>query len=131
MTLQKGSCLCKAVKLEVELDQNNVGFCHCEICRKNGAAFFLIQPQKPDVVKTGHANITCFNTSENGSRYFCKTCGTSLYYKHEDTGQISIMAAILDDQAAFEFTLQLYTDHKPNHFNFVETTKEMTKQDLA
>jgi hypothetical protein len=77
-----GSCFCEAVQFEIELPTLFCGHCHCSMCRQfHGASFVTWTGVPPDRLKftSGKQYITRFQSSEQGTRSFCKICGSPLF----------------------------------------------------
>ena len=80
--MRKGSCLCGALRYEVDGDFDGAWMCHCSNCRKtSGAAgnVIVIVPVRPTYSITR-----------------CKTCGTPLPAEEDETN-IYLTAGTLDD----------------------------------
>ncbi len=81
-----GSCFCGAVKFEIELPTLFCGHCHCSMCRRpHGASFVTWTGVPPERfrVTSGEQNITRFQSSEKGTRSFCKICGSQMFCQTE------------------------------------------------
>ena len=81
-----GSCFCGAVKFEIELPTLFCGHCHCSMCRRpHGASFVTWTAVPPERFRftSGDQNITRFQSSENGTRSFCKICGSQMFCQTE------------------------------------------------
>ena len=77
-----GSCLCGAVRFEVEGPLDRVAHCHCSMCqRAHGAAFatWAAVPEQRVRVTEGDAQLTRYRSSQIGTRSFCRVCGSSLF----------------------------------------------------
>jgi hypothetical protein len=78
----KGSCLCQAVKYEVEdAELFPVSNCHCVNCRKTHAAAFgtYVAFKNAEFRWTQGADlVTHFESSPNTYRCFCSICGSPL-----------------------------------------------------
>ena len=74
-----GGCLCGAVRIEIAVAPYRVGICHCRDCRKKHGSIFNTFAVFPDdaVTVTGE-------TREFDGRYFCPTCGSSLFDRSGD-----------------------------------------------
>lgn len=86
--MHKGSCLCGAVKYEINGEPGPVMFCHCSKCRKaNGSAFnaaSLVNTADLRIV-SGRDHLAEFESGAGVWRVFCKTCGSPLYSRREAT----------------------------------------------
>ncbi|KAF5342390.1 hypothetical protein D9611_001127 [Ephemerocybe angulata] len=93
--VRKGSCLCKAVRYELEGEPVWFRVCHCVNCRKaTGAAFManVLFPAKSFRIKEGEGALRVYEDRETASgvpmqRWFCGGCGSNVYMR--STGAIS------------------------------------------
>jgi hypothetical protein len=72
-TRRIGSCHCKAVRFEVELDVTKVTRCNCSICMKLASMGCIVKPADFRLL-AGKENLTTY-PNRIGGRLFCKTCG--------------------------------------------------------
>lgn len=72
-----GSCLCKRIQFEVELDANQASMCNCTSCTKLGMRGVIVKPEALRV-KTDEATSSVWKTSV-GRRFFCPACGVACY----------------------------------------------------
>lgn len=75
----KGACLCGTLRYEVDGPFSMVMNCHCSMCRKHhGAPFatFAAAPLEAFRWLAGPESVAEVQSSENGKRYFCRTCGS-------------------------------------------------------
>ncbi|MGH8177474.1 MAG: GFA family protein [Steroidobacter sp.] len=73
-----GSCLCGAVRYQVDGPFSMMIHCHCSMCRKHhGSAFatFVAAPLSAFRLLSGESEIATYQSSEKGQRSFCRTCG--------------------------------------------------------
>lgn len=78
----RGGCLCGAIRFTVVLPTLFCGHCHCGMCRRNhGAAFvtWIAVARAQVSVDCGAEELTRYESSEHGSRSFCRRCGSSLF----------------------------------------------------
>ncbi|MDF2365957.1 MAG: GFA family protein [Sneathiella sp.] len=98
---RKGSCLCGEVKINATASDNNVGACHCRMCRKWGGGPFLAIDCGSEVAFEGDENISVFNSSDWAERGFCRSCGTHLYYRLKGNGQYIMPLGLFEDDGNF------------------------------
>ncbi len=92
-----GSCFCGAVKFAIELPTLGCAHCHCSMCRRpHGASFvtWVVVPPERFRVTSGEENITRFQSSETGTRSFCKTCGSQMFCQTEPEAIDIALAAL-------------------------------------
>ncbi len=81
-----GSCFCGAVKFEIEMPTLWCGHCHCSMCRRpHGASLVTWTAGPPErfSVTSGEDHIARYLCSENGTRSFCKVCGSQMFCQTE------------------------------------------------
>ncbi|WP_114285053.1 GFA family protein [Candidatus Halocynthiibacter alkanivorans] len=99
--VQKGSCFCGAVEIEVSGEPEAMGYCHCESCRSWSAgpvnAFTLWKPEAVKVTKGGD-KLTMFEKNESSQRQFCSQCGGHVMTGHKGFGLVDVYAATIPTQ---------------------------------
>ncbi len=85
-SIVKGSCFCGAVAFEIKLPTTFCGHCHCSMCRRpHGASFVTwtgIPPERFEITK-GEQHIATYQSSEHGTRRFCRICGSQMFCQTE------------------------------------------------
>lgn len=122
----KGSCLCGAVRIVAGGVNDNVGACHCSMCRKWGGGPLLSVDCGSDVTFEGGKNIGMFDSSDWAERGFCKRCGSHLFYRLKANNLYSMPAGLFDDDLDMVFDRQIFIDEKPSFYCFANETKNMT-----
>ncbi len=120
----KGHCLCTSVSFEASTAAHDVGVCHCSMCRKWSGGPYIGLDCGTDVTFTG--KLTTFDSSEWAERGFCTNCGTHLYYKFKDSGQMIMPAGLFDDNQQLHMDHQIFVDEKPAYYDFANQTTNMT-----
>ena len=129
-TKKTGSCLCGAVHFTANNASNNVGACHCGMCRKWGGGPFMEIDCGTDVSFEGEDDITVYNSSSWAERGFCKKCGSHLFYRLKDSKQYMISVGLFDDQEGLVFESQVFIDRKPSFYSFKNITNDMTEAEI-
>ena len=89
-----GSCLCGAVRFEVDAELGPVTGCHCSQCRKVTGHFAAAVPAPWSAIRlTG--DVSWYESSAGARRGFCSTCGSYLFWEEYD-GLAYISAGSLD-----------------------------------
>jgi hypothetical protein len=95
----KGSCLCGAVRYEIDGCFEAIGHCHCSMCRKShGAAFATWGIIKPDQFHwvAGERAVESYASSPGRTGCFCRKCGSPL--AATQGGKVSeVVLGTLDD----------------------------------
>lgn len=128
--VQKGSCLCGAVKLTANLATKEMGACHCSICRKWGGGPLLSVESHDGIAWEGGESVAVYDSSEWAQRGFCKHCGTHLFYRLREGGFHAIPAGLFEQMAQFALTTQVFIDQKPANYRFDAETRDLTGAEL-
>ena len=130
-----GKCLCGAVTYEIAQEITEIGACHCGSCRAwSGGVFIGAQAKGADVTIKGEEHVTRFASSDWAERAFCKTCGSSLFYRvtapgpHHDHHHFG--AGTLDDLSGAKMTEEIFIDRKPDAYAFAGDTHKMTAAEM-
>ena len=78
----RGSCLCGAVRYEIDGALGRIVHCHCSQCRKaSGTAFATNAPVDASIfrVVAGADAIRRYESTEGKWRCFCSACGSPIY----------------------------------------------------
>ena len=78
-----GSCLCGAVRFEIQGRLAAAAHCHCSMCRKaHGAAFatYAVAKASDFRIVSGAEQITQYRSSADVVRTFCSRCGSTLQW---------------------------------------------------
>ena len=123
----KGKCLCGNIEVEMA-DHNEVGLCHCSMCRRwAGGPMFAVHGGS-DVSFTGETPAR-YKSSEWAERGFCQNCGTHLFYYLLPANEYMLPAGLFQDQ---EFTLlsEIFIEEKPEYYEFRNETDKLTGQQV-
>lgn len=130
-----GSCLCGAVSYTLTSEPKEFGACHCDMCRKwSGGIYLGLEVPSDGIEIKGKDSLTAYASSPWAERTFCKTCGSSVYYRvtapgpHEGTYHLGV--GTLDDAGTAPLTGELFIDNKPKGYSFAEKTHQMTTEEV-
>ncbi len=99
----KGSCLCGAVRYEVEGDQKKFYHCHCARCRKasgtgHASNVLVMKPSRAEFVQ-GDEHLSRYKLPDAKwfSMTFCRQCGSRMPNISPERGLAVIPAGSLDN----------------------------------
>jgi ADP-ribosyl-[dinitrogen reductase] hydrolase len=110
----KGSCLCGAVRYEVDQLDSPIGHCHCQTCRKAHASAFATTAR---VLRehfrwtAGEDRLNAFESSPGKLRRFCSVCGTQMMAEWVAQPQIVLRVPTLDDDPGTRPVVHIWTSH--------------------
>lgn len=125
-TLSKsGGCLCGAVRFSARLATTDVDVCHCSMCRRwTGGVYMCVGVD--DVSFDDERSVSTFGSSEHGERVFCRTCGSSLFWRMKDGSGAWVSVHALDDASGLVFAEEIFIDDKPALYEFANDTRKLT-----
>ena len=115
--MNKASCLCGAIKLQITSDPVAVSHCHCKMCQKqHGAAFATYARfKRADVVYTaGEDKLAVYNSSDDVLRKFCHICGSNIEWGCSERFPqwVAIALASFDNELPLSEIKDLHLDSK-------------------
>src|SRR5437870_6399723 len=85
----KATCYCGAVEIEASGEPLDMGYCHCDNCRRYSTApvsiFTLWKPESVKITK-GAESLGKFKSSELSDRRYCTKCGGHVMIDHPTLG---------------------------------------------
>jgi len=109
----KGSCLCGAVKYEVDRI-GPIGHCHCKTCRKAHAARFA-STARADRNQfrwvEGRQQLRSFESTPGKLRHFCGNCGSHLVAEWKEQAQVIVRVATLDEDPGSVGAAHIWMSH--------------------
>lgn len=126
---KRGSCLCGAVTLTLEIEQPVVSACHCATCRKWGGGPLLVVEGKAARFNS-ERNVRVYASSEWAERGFCSECGTHLFYRLKSADMYAVPAGVLEGEDSWRFESQVFIEAKPDYYCFANQTRELTGEQL-
>ncbi|MEJ8574658.1 GFA family protein [Microbaculum marinum] len=124
--MKTGRCLCGAVRFEATPKHDEMGVCHCSKCRRwSGGAFMAVECGN-SVRVNDDSQLGVYVSSDWGERVFCKTCGTTLFWRMQDGSEYAVSAQAFDDPAQFRFVSEIFVDEQPPNYAFANETRKMT-----
>jgi len=125
----EGECMCGAVRFSATAKKPSVVACHCDMCRRWSAGPFMALNCQT-VTFESEENIGRIRSSDWAERGFCAKCGSNLFYHIVESGDYHIAAGLFGDQSMLRMSLQVFTDFKPEFYEFANETKMMTSTEV-
>lgn len=119
--MPKGSCLCRAVRFEVEGNLHPPDACHCSQCRKVSGHFWA-STDVPEAAMTLHGGdkLTWFQSSETVKRGFCSGCGSALFWKSSLKDTIAIAMGAFDDPTGTCLAIHIFVADKGDYYDIAD-----------
>ena len=112
----RGSCLCGAVRYEIDKLDGAIAHCFCQSCRKAHAAAFASTAR---VDRThfrwlsGADKLTSFESSPGKLRHFCSVCGSHVLAERATVpDQVILRVATLDADPGQRPEMEIWRAHR-------------------
>lgn len=123
--MHRGSCLCGAVKFEVEGDLPGPDGCHCTKCRKHSGHYFVsTDVPRSALTVHGESNVSWFQSSEKARRGFCAICGSSLFWDPIGRDWTGIAMGAFDKPTNTRLAVHIYTADKGDYYDIADGVKQ-------
>lgn len=111
MSRLSGSCLCGAVKFDVEGPIRGVGSCHCSKCRKvsgtGGNAQFIVRASN-FAWREGAGDVVTFKLPTGWGATRCKTCGSPVPNSYDGGKHMWVQAGLMNDALGTEIVQHIF-----------------------
>jgi hypothetical protein len=116
--MKTGSCLCGQVSFELRGTLDDVIACHCSQCRKQTGNFWAsTHTADKDLHFIKKESLAWFRSSHNAQRGFCRTCGSTLFWKADDSDVTSVCAGVIDGKSELKLAGHIYTDDAGDYYD--------------
>jgi hypothetical protein len=120
-TSHKGSCLCGAVRFAVSGPLRGVVYCHCSQCRKQSGHYYAAtNVADDDLTVEGSEKITWYRASPYARRGFCSVCGSALFWKHNTSDEISVMAGAFEQPSGLMAEAHIFVVDKGDYYDITD-----------
>ena len=85
---------------------------------------------KDQVSIEGEDHIATYSSSEWAERGFCRNCGTHLFYRLKQNQHYALPIGLFDEGHQWEFSEQIFIDHKPPYYTFADDTRNLTEEEV-
>ena len=119
--MHKGSCLCGAVRFEVEGELEGPDACHCTQCRRQSGHYFASTNVPRDALRIeGGENVTWFRSSEKVRRGFCATCGSVLFWDPIGRDITSVAMGAFDKPTGTKLAIHIFVADKGDYYDIAD-----------
>ena len=116
--MHAGSCLCGAVKFQVESELKAPDACHCSQCRKQSGHYWA-STNVPTSALTidGEHKVSWYQSSEKVRRGFCSTCGSFLFWDPLEHDVIAVAMGAFDKPTGTKLHVHIFVDDKGDYYD--------------
>ena len=115
--MKTGSCLCGAVKFDINGPMADAHACHCTQCRKQTGNYWISSHvADADLKFTQQDGLKWFASSDYAKRGFCKDCGSNLFWKKNDSDTLSVCLGSIDGKTEVRLEGHIYCDSAGDYY---------------
>lgn len=119
--MHRGSCLCGAVRFEVDGELPAPDACHCHNCRKHSGHYFASSDVPRDRVRIeGLEAVSWYNSSPDVRRGFCSVCGASLFFDPPALDWIGIAMGAFDGPTETRLAVHIFVADKGDYYDIAD-----------
>ena len=123
--MHTGSCLCGAVRFEVEGSLPGPDACHCTQCRKSSGHYFASTDIQRDALTVyGAEFVTWYRSSEKVRRGFCSTCGSSLFWDPVHKDYVGVAMGAFDKPTNTHLRVHIYVADKGDYYDIADGVEQ-------
>tara|TARA_R110002124_G_scaffold53433_4_gene153287 strand:+ start:359 stop:745 length:387 start_codon:yes stop_codon:yes gene_type:complete len=108
------SCLCGANRFALEGAGQGIIACHCSQCRKT-SGHYAASLDVAGIRWQARAAVGEYASAGGGTRGFCTSCGSSLYFRAPD-GAISVEAGAIDGPTGRKLSAHIYCANTGDYY---------------
>ena len=129
---QGGQCLCGAVAFRISVPEPVYSICHCGNCRRWSGGPLMSVHCPGDVEFDEPGAVAWYRSSEWAERGFCRTCGSSLFWRlAEDPGAMLIVSVdAFNDASEFKLSRHIFSDSAPERYAFADNCPRVTEAEV-
>lgn len=119
--MHTGSCVCGAVRFEVEGELHAPDACHCTICRKTSGHYWVSTDLPRDRVRIhGEEHVRWYQSSPKVRRGFCATCGSALFWEPNTKPILAIAMGAFDKPTGTKLRIHIFTADKGDYYEITD-----------
>jgi hypothetical protein len=119
--MPKGSCLCGAVRFEVDGELAPPDACHCSQCRRQSGHYFASTNVRRDAIRIeGEENVSWYCSSEKVRRGFCATCGSVLFWDPLGHDVIAVAMGAFDKPTGTRLAIHIFVADKGDYYDIAD-----------
>ena len=119
--MHKGSGLCGGVAFTITGDLSEPSACHCSQCRKqSGHVWSSTHMPETALTLTAQDSLDWYAASDSAKRGFCRTCGSFLFWKHQDEDMISVSMGSLDPPTGLHLARHIFVADKGDYYDITD-----------
>ena len=118
--MQRGGCLCGAVRFETTSVLRDVIFCHCSQCRRQTGLYYAATSVPRSSLRIMGDTLRWYHASDVARRGFCGTCGSALFWERLEGDTVSVLAGAFDDPSVLRPGYHIFTRGRAEFYRIAD-----------
>src|ERR1041385_1410498 len=119
--MHTGSCLCGAVRFEVQGPLNAPDACHCSQCRKQSSHYWAsTNVPRAAMDLTGAEHLTWYQSSDKVRRGFCSICGSALFWDPAGHDFIAVGMGAFEKPTGVHLEKHIFVADKGDYYEIAD-----------
>jgi hypothetical protein len=119
--MHKGSCLCGAVRFEVEGELREPDACHCTQCRRQSGHYWASTNVDRDrLTLHGADQLSWYQSSEKIRRGFCSRCGSVMFWDPVHTDWTAIAMGAFETPTGTHLEKHIFVGDKGDYYDIAD-----------
>ena len=116
-----GSCLCGAVRFQIDAALEDAVACHCTQCRKQ-TGHYLVSAEVPQSAVTlqGAGDLAWYHASDKARRGFCRVCGSTLFWEPLARDQTYVALGAIDPPSGALLARHIFVADKGDYYDLTD-----------
>ena len=116
--MKTASCLCGSVSFELRGALDDAIACHCGQCRKQTGNYWTsTHTADSDLHFIRKETLAWYRSSPTAQRGFCKACGSTLFWKADDSGSTSVCVGAIDGKSDLKLAGHIYVSDAGDYYD--------------
>ena len=116
-----GTCECGAIRYAITGPLRRVVYCHCGQCRRTSGHYVAATACATEhLVLQNEEGLRWYRSSTFAQRGFCKTCGSSLFWRPDHGEYVAIMAGTLDVPTGLVSREHIHLDDASDYYTVTD-----------
>lgn len=119
--MHKGSCLCGAVRITVDMELPQPTACHCTACRKQTGHYEAsVDVPRSAVSIEGEKAVRWYHSSDKARRGFCGICGSTLFWDPLHRDWTAIAMGVFDGKTNTSLSMHIFVAEKGDYYEIAD-----------
>lgn len=119
--MDTGSCLCGGVTFSIDGELAPPSVCHCGQCRKqSGHVWSSTHIPASALTLITDETLQWYAASSTAKRGFCGTCGSFLFWKHNEEASISVSMGALAEPTGLKLAKHIFVADKGDYYDITD-----------